>query len=51
MMSTELKKLSQSLEVLYEGVKVLGGKMLKWELATNMIRPKSDYTKVKMITV
>ena len=22
--------------------------MLKWELATNMIRPKSDYTKVKM---
>ena len=43
-----IQKLSQSLEVLYEGVKVLGGKMLKWELATNMIRPKSDYTKVKM---
>ena len=43
-----IEKLSQSLEVLYEGVKVLGGKMLKWELATNMIRPKSDYTKVKM---
>ena len=41
-------KLSQSLEVLYEGVKILGGEMLKWELAKNMIRPKSDYTKVKM---
>ena len=43
-----IAKLSQSLEVLYEGVKVLGGRMLKWELAKNMIRPKSDYTKVKM---
>ena len=43
-----IQKLSQSLEVLYEGVKVLGGRLLKWELATNMIRPKSDYTKVKM---
>jgi len=41
-------KLSQSLEVLYEGVKILGGRTLKWELAKNMIRPKSDYTKVKM---
>ena len=26
----------------------MGGKTLKWEIATNMIRPKSDYTKVKM---
>jgi hypothetical protein len=43
-----ISKASQSLEVLYEGVKVLGGKMLKWEMAKNMIRPKSDYTKVKM---
>jgi len=43
-----ISKVSQSLEVLYEGVKVLGGKMLKWEMAKNMIRPKSDYTKVKM---
>ncbi|MDA9245680.1 hypothetical protein N9P20_00800 [Polaribacter sp.] len=43
-----ITKLSQSLEVVYEGVKILGGKMLKWEIATNMIRPKSDYTKVKM---
>ena len=43
-----ISKLSQSLEVLYEGVKVLGGRMLKWQLAKNMVRPKSDYTKVKM---
>jgi len=43
-----IEKASQSLEVLYEGVKILGGRMLKWELAKNMIRPKSDYTKVKM---
>ena len=43
-----IEKASQSLEVLYEGVKILGGRMLKWEIAKNMIRPKSDYTKVKM---
>jgi len=43
-----ISKVSQSLEVLYEGVKILGGKMLKWEMAKNMVRPKSDYTKVKM---
>jgi hypothetical protein len=43
-----ISKLSQSLEVLYEGVKIVGGKTLKWELAKNMIRPKSDYTKTKM---
>jgi hypothetical protein len=43
-----ISKLSQSLEVLYEGVKILGGRMLKWQMAKNMIRPKSDYTKVKM---
>ena len=43
-----ISKVSQSMEVLYEGVKILGGKMLKWEMAKNMVRPKSDYTKVKM---
>ena len=43
-----IDKVSNSIEVLYEGVKILGGKMLKWELAKNMVRPKSDYTKVKM---
>ena len=48
MQDHKIEKISQSLEVLYEGVKILGGRVLKWELATNMIRPKSDYTKVKM---
>ncbi len=43
-----ISKLSKSLEVVYEGVKILGGELLKWDLAKNMIRPKSDYTKVKM---
>ena len=43
------KKLSKSIEVLYEGALVLGTKkLLKWSLAKNMIRPKSDYSKVKM---
>jgi hypothetical protein len=42
-------KLERVLEVLYEGVMVLGtDKILKWELAKNMVRPKSDYTKVLM---
>lgn len=42
-------KMSRSLEVLYEGVLVLGTDiLLKWELAKNMMRPKSDETKVKM---
>ena len=42
-------KLSKVLEVLYEGVLVLGTDyLLKWEMAKNMIRPKSDYTKVMM---
>jgi len=43
------KKLSKSIEVLYEGALILGTKkLIKWELAKNMLRPKSDYTKVKM---
>ena len=42
-------KMSRSLEVLYEGVLVLGTDiLLQWELAKNMMRPKSDYTKVLM---
>ena len=42
-------KLSRSLEVLYEGVLILGTDiLLKWAMAKNMMRPKSDYTKVKM---
>ena len=42
-------KMSRSLEVLYEGVLILGTDiLLKWAIAKNMMRPKSDYTKVKM---
>ena len=42
-------KLERQIEVLYEGVLVIGTeKLLKWELAKNMMRPKSDYTKVQM---
>ena len=47
--SEEFGMLSRSIEVLYDGVLVLGTDMLlKWELCKNMMRPKSDYTKVKM---
>jgi hypothetical protein len=43
------EKLQKSIEVLYEGALVLGTKkLLKWQLCENMVRPKSDYTKVKM---
>ena len=39
----------RSIECLYEGAMVLGtDKLLKWEMAKNMMRPKSDFTKVKM---
>ena len=42
-------KLQRSIECLYEGAMILGtDKLLKWEMARNMMRPKSDYTKVKM---
>ena len=42
-------KLQRNIEVLYDGALVLGtNKLLRWEMAANMIRPKSDYTKVKM---
>ena len=42
-------KLERAIEVLYDGAMVLGtDKLLKWEMAKNMIRPKSNFTKVKM---
>ena len=45
----DYSKLSRSIECLYDGAMVLGtNKLLKWEMAKNMMRPKSDYTKVKM---
>ena len=43
------ERVSRSIEVLYEGVLILGTKkLLKWEIAKNMVRPKSDNTKVKL---
>lgn len=49
MLEEQFGKLERSLEVLYEGVLILGTDiLLKWELAKNMMRPASDYTKVKM---
>jgi len=43
------ERLQRSIECLYEGAMVLGSeKLLKWEMAKNMMRPKSDFTKVKM---
>jgi len=42
-------KMLRSIECLYDGAMVLGTeKLLKWEMAKNMMRPKSDFTKVKM---
>jgi hypothetical protein len=48
-MEGNFDKLSRSIECLYEGAMILGTeKLLKWEMAKNMLRPKSDFTKVKM---
>ena len=48
-MEGEFSRLDRVLEVLYEGVMVLGTrKLLKWEMAKNMMRSKSDFGKVKM---
>ena len=42
-------RMLRSIECLYEGAMILGtDKLLKWEMSKNMMRPKSDYTKVKM---
>ena len=42
-------KLQKVVEVLYEGAMVVGtNKLLSWGMAKNMMRPKSDYNKVKM---
>ena len=47
--SENFSKLQRSVECLYEGAIILGTKkLLKWEMAKNMMRPKSDFTKVKM---
>jgi len=40
---------ARKVEVLYDGALVLGTKkLLTWGMAKNMMRPKSDYSKVKM---
>ena len=42
-------RMLRSVECLYDGAMILGtNKLLKWEMAENMMRPKSDFTKVKM---
>jgi len=48
-MEGNFTRLQRSVETLYEGAMILGtDKLLKWEMCKNMMRPKSDYTKVKM---
>jgi hypothetical protein len=43
------EKVAQAREVIYEGVMVLGsGQLLKWEKASNMVRPDSNVNKVMM---
>ena len=47
--SDNFERVSRSIEVLYNGAKVLGSnEMIKWELAENMSRPTADTTKVEM---
>ena len=42
-------RVSRSIEVLYEGAKVVGSDMmLKWEMSENMTRPLADTTRVEM---
>ena len=42
-------RMLRSIECLYDGAMILGtDKLLRWEMASNMMRPKSDFTKVKM---
>jgi len=46
---TRFEKVAQARETIYEGVMVLGSdKLLKWEKATNMVRPDSNVNKVMM---
>jgi hypothetical protein len=48
-MDGNYSKLERVMECLYEGVLVLGtDKLLKWEMAENMLRSKSNFDKVKM---
>ena len=45
---TRFERIATNIEVLYEGAYIPGANMLlKWQLCENMLRPKSDATKVK----
>ena len=45
---SRFEKTSRSIEVIYEGAKIIGTrKLLKWQLAENMTRPKSDTVKAQ----
>jgi len=47
--AADYSRLQRSIETLYEGALILGtSQLLKWEMSKNMMRPKSDFTKVKM---
>ena len=47
--SDNFERISRSIEVVYEGAKILGHEMmLKWSLARNMVRPESNLVKVNM---
>jgi hypothetical protein len=47
--SANFNKESRSIECLYEGALVIGTKkLLKWDMSKNMMRSKSNFTKVKM---
>ena len=42
-------KMSRQIETLFDGALVIGSnKLLKWEISKNMMRPKSDISKVRM---
>ena len=46
---SRFEKVAQAREVVYEGVMVLGAnKLLKWQKATNMVRPDSNTNQVMM---
>lgn len=46
---TRFEKVAQARETIYEGVMVLGAnKLLKWEKASNLVRPDSNFNKVMM---
>ena len=48
-MDGDFSKLERVIETLYEGVYLIGcQKLIKWEVASNMMRSQSNFSKVKM---